>query len=42
MALKLIATDTIKVDGVYIYWILTEYGKNVMVNLKAQKNDTLA
>lgn len=37
MALKLIATDTIKVDGVYIYWILTEYGKNVMVNLKAQK-----
>jgi hypothetical protein len=37
MALKLIATDTIKVDGVYTYWILTEYGKNVMVNLKAQK-----
>ncbi len=37
MALKLIATDTIKVDGIYTYWILTEYGKNVMVNLKAQK-----
>lgn len=37
MALKLIATDTIKVDGVYTYWILTEYGKNVMVNLKAQR-----
>lgn len=42
MALKLIATDTIKVDGVYTYWILTEYGKNVMVNLKAQKNDISA
>lgn len=37
MALKLIATDTIKVDGIYTYWILTEYGKNVMVNLRAQK-----
>lgn len=37
MALKLIATDTIKVDGIYTCWILTEYGKNVMVNLRAQK-----
>lgn len=37
MALKLITSDTIKYEGVSTFWILTEYGKNLMVQLKAQK-----
>lgn len=37
MALKLIITDTYKSDGLYTYWILTEYGRSLMVNLKAQR-----
>lgn len=37
MALKLITGDTTRYDTIETYWIITEYGKNVMVNLKAQK-----
>lgn len=39
MALKLIKTDTIKseYDGVYTYWILSQYGRSEMVRLKAIK-----
>lgn len=37
MALKLIKTDTIKseYDGVYTYWVLSQYGRAEMVRLKA-------
>lgn len=37
MALKLITNDTIRNKDVYSYWILTEYGKNLAIELKAQK-----
>lgn len=37
MALKLITSDTIKYEGVNTFWIMTEYGKNLMVQLMAQK-----
>lgn len=37
MALKLITSDTIKYEGVNTFWIMTEYGKNLMVQLLAQK-----
>lgn len=37
MALKLITSDTIKYEGVSTFWILTEYGKNLMIQLLAQK-----
>lgn len=37
MALKLIQTDILKSDGVYPYWILTPYGREEMVRLKAIK-----
>lgn len=37
MALKLITNDTIKSKDVYSYWILTEYGKNLAIELKAKK-----
>lgn len=37
MALKLIQTDILKSDAVYPYWILTSYGREEMVRLKAIK-----
>ncbi|WP_321435905.1 DUF4062 domain-containing protein [uncultured Bacteroides sp.] len=37
MALKYIETDIFKSGGLYTYWILTSYGKSLMVKLKAQK-----
>lgn len=37
MALKLIQTDILKNDGIYTYWILTPYGREEMVRLKALK-----
>lgn len=37
MVLKLITNDTIRNKDVYSYWILTEYGKNLAIELKAQK-----
>lgn len=37
MALKLITSDTIKYEGVNTFWIMTEYGKNLMIQLMAQK-----
>lgn len=41
MALKLIKTDTIKseYDGVYTYWVLSQYGRAEMVRLKAIKRN---
>ena len=41
MALKLIKTDTIKseYDGVYTYWVLSQYGRTEMVRLKAIRRD---
>lgn len=41
MALKLIKTDTIKseYDGVYTYWVLSQYGRSEMVRLKAIRRD---
>ena len=37
MALKLIKTDTVKseYDGIYTYWVLSQYGKAEMIRLKA-------
>ena len=37
MALKLIQTDVLKSDGIYPYWILTPYGREEMIKLKAIK-----
>ena len=37
MALKLIQTDILKSDGIHTYWILTPYGREEMVRLKALK-----
>lgn len=37
MALKLITSDTIKNDGIQTFWTITEYGKNLMVQLLVQK-----
>lgn len=37
MALKLISSDIIKYEGVETFWIITEYGKDLMVQLMAQK-----
>ena len=37
MALKLIVTDTVKFDGVYVYWTLSDYGKKYMVKHSALK-----
>lgn len=39
MALKLINTDVCKskYDGIYTYWVLTSYGRERMVNLRAIK-----
>ena len=41
MALKLIKTDTVKseYDGVYTYWVLSQYGRTEMVRLKAIRRD---
>lgn len=41
MALKLIKTDTVKseYDGVYTYWVLSQYGRAEMVRLKAIRRD---
>lgn len=37
MALKLIKTDTVKSenDGIYTYWVLSQYGRAEMIRLKA-------
>lgn len=40
MALKLINVDTIKYDGIYTYWLLTPYGRNEMVRLKAIRKNS--
>ena len=37
MALKLITSDTIKNDDIQTFWTMTEYGKNLMVQLLVQK-----
>ena len=39
MALKLIKTDTAKseYDGVYTYWVLSQYGRTEMVRLRAKR-----
>ena len=37
MALKLITCDTIKNEGVETFWTMTEYGRRLMVRLKALK-----
>lgn len=37
MALKYIISDTFKSDDLYTYWILTPYGREEMVRLKALK-----
>lgn len=41
MALKLIKTDIVKseYDGVYTYWVLSQYGRAEMVRLKAIRRD---